>query len=198
MPPVPTSYTSGGVFLEDGLQHAEDPPGLIGRAEEPRSTEERLTAALEALAARDGLLAERARRLVALEDAAARLSAATARLEAAASDLAALRLARRGELAERDRRIAQLEHGLIEARRAAEALGNAPDDLKRIKGIGPVIEALLHSIGIDAFQQVAALSQGELQRVGDLLGSFRGRIQRDRWVEQAAELAGGERRTSIA
>lgn len=180
------------------MQPFDDPLLPTGEAEPPRSVEQRLAAALAALAARDRLLAERARRLVALEDAAARLSAATARLEAAASDLAALRLARRGELAERDRRIAQLENGLIEARRAAEALGNAPDDLKRIKGIGPVIEALLHSIGIDAFQQVAALSQGELQRVGDLLGSFRGRIQRDRWVEQAAELAGGERRTSIA
>ena len=64
-----------------------------------------------------------------------------------------------------------------------------PDDLKQIIGIGPVIEDLLHGLGITTFEQLAALSEEEVDRIGDLLGAFRERIRRDGWTEQAAELA---------
>jgi predicted flap endonuclease-1-like 5' DNA nuclease len=173
------------------VRHVDDPLGPNGRAEPPRSTEEALTTALEALAARDRLLAERFRRLMALEDTADHLAAATARLDAVSSDLAALRLARQSELAQRDRRIAELEAALVEARPAAETVREATDDLQRIKGIGPVIEALLHSVGVTTFRQIATFNQEELRRVGDLLGVFRGRIERDGWIRQAAQLTGG-------
>jgi predicted flap endonuclease-1-like 5' DNA nuclease len=137
------------------------------------------------------LLAVRNRRLVALEDAADRLAAATARVEELSGHLAALRQARHTELAARDARIAELETALVEARRAADDRARPTDDLKRIRGIGPVIEGLLHGMGITTFRQVAALSGEELGRLGDLLGVFRNRIDREGWIAQAAELARG-------
>lgn len=149
----------------------------------PHPGEEQLRAAREALAARDRLLAERGARLHALEDVADRLAVTTSRLGTVSAELAALHLARSAELAERDRRIADLEALLARRSRTVS------DDLKRIKGIGPVIEARLHGVGITTFHQVAALEGESLQQVGDLLGIFRGRIRRDRWIEQAAELA---------
>jgi predicted flap endonuclease-1-like 5' DNA nuclease len=171
------------------VQPFDDPLLPTGEAEPPRSAEQRLVAALAALAARDGLLAERSRRLVALEDATDRLAAATARLDDLVRENAVLRLARRAELTESGARIAQLETALIEARRVAQARRKGPDNLQRIRGIGPVIDGLLRAMGITTFRQIAALSPAEQGRLGDLLGAFRGRIARDRWIEQAAELA---------
>jgi predicted flap endonuclease-1-like 5' DNA nuclease len=175
------------------VEQVDDPNGPAGRPGPPRPAEERLTAALEALAARDRVLAERGRRLTALEDVADHLAAARARVDALSDELAALRRARRADLAERDHRIAQLESLLAEGRRDARTRWRTPDDLKRIKGIGPVIEGLLHDQGITTFRQIATLSAEDRQRVGRLLGAFHGRIERDRWIEQAAELTGHRR-----
>jgi predicted flap endonuclease-1-like 5' DNA nuclease len=303
---------------------------------EPRPEAARLQAALEALAVRDQVLADRNRRLAALGDAAARLTVLAGRLETTEQELAGLRRARLAEAADREARIADLERRLLEAsppailappfveaetatepkptagtpeaadvvgrlarlardlelerqrnlrltargregdaaenaglqralddcrqrsalldhrlaeieenggvgpggayarweqwfrNRAAErhdsdlqraeetvllqhsvleekerliatllehlrGLGEVragPDDLKQIVGIGPVIEDLLHGLGITTFEQLASLSAGEVDRIGDLLGAFRERVRRDGWVEQAAELAG--------
>lgn len=189
--------------LEDLSSPAADSGALAADAE-------RLGVALRALAERDRVLAERTRRLTSLEDAAARLVAATARLDAAQSELSALRRARQTELAERDLRIADLEQRLVvttirqrevleakeafiatllERLRQPQGVEEGPDDFKRITGVGPAIEALLHSTGITTFEQVAALSDEDVSHVGDLLGVFRERIQRDRWIEQAAEFA---------
>jgi len=167
------------------MHDARTPPDEAPGARLP---EERLAAALEALAARDRVIAERNRRLLALEDAAERLTAATARADELSAELHVLRLARRAELAERDARIAELETALVAARRAV-AVPAAPDDLKRIKGIGPGIEALLHDIGITTFRQIADLSADDRRRVGGLLGLFEDRIERDGWVAQAQDLA---------
>ncbi|PPB81818.1 NADH dehydrogenase subunit E [Albidovulum inexpectatum] len=68
-----------------------------------------------------------------------------------------------------------------------------PDDLKQIKGVGPKLEELLHSLGIWHFDQIASWSEAELAWVDDHLDGFRGRATRDRWIEQARILAeGGE------
>jgi NADH-quinone oxidoreductase subunit E len=66
-----------------------------------------------------------------------------------------------------------------------------PDDLKRIKGIGPKLEALLHSMGFFHFDQIAAWTARELAWVDHNLEGFRGRASRDEWVEQARILAAG-------
>lgn len=67
----------------------------------------------------------------------------------------------------------------------------APDDLKKIKGIGPVFEKDLHSKGIYYFRQVAAWKAADIKMVDALIDSFPGRIKRDEWVKQAKVLAKG-------
>lgn len=65
------------------------------------------------------------------------------------------------------------------------------DDLKLIKGVGPKLEALLHSLGFFHFDQVAAWSEAELAWVDDNLEGFKGRASREEWVAQARELMTG-------
>jgi predicted flap endonuclease-1-like 5' DNA nuclease len=66
-----------------------------------------------------------------------------------------------------------------------------PDDLKRIKGIGPKLEQLCHSLGFFHFDQVAAWTADEIAWVDDNLEGFKGRVTRDNWVQQARALAAG-------
>ncbi|MFN3170325.1 MAG: 50S ribosomal protein L21 [Hyphomicrobiales bacterium] len=67
----------------------------------------------------------------------------------------------------------------------------AADDLKKISGVGPVLEKKLNALGITTFAQVAAFTPEDIAKVDDAL-SFKGRIDRDNWLEQAATLAKGE------
>ena len=69
-----------------------------------------------------------------------------------------------------------------------EARGGQPDDLKKISGVGPKLEGLLHENGVFHFDQVAAWTAEEIAYMDDKL-SFKGRIERDNWIEQAAKLA---------
>jgi large subunit ribosomal protein L21 len=62
------------------------------------------------------------------------------------------------------------------------------DDLKKIKGVGPKLEGVLHEIGVFHFDQIAAWGPEEVAYMNDRL-SFKGRIERDNWIEKAAELA---------
>lgn len=66
----------------------------------------------------------------------------------------------------------------------------APDDLKRIRGIGVLIEKKLNSMGITSYGQIANWSSGDVDRVSEIL-DFKGRIERENWVEQARILAAG-------
>ena len=65
------------------------------------------------------------------------------------------------------------------------------DDLKKIKGVGPKLEELLHSLGFYHFDQVAAWTAAELAWVDENLEGFHGRASRDEWVAQAKILAAG-------
>jgi predicted flap endonuclease-1-like 5' DNA nuclease len=67
----------------------------------------------------------------------------------------------------------------------------APDDLELIKGVGPKLNALLISLGVLRFDQIAAWNATEIAEVDQHLGNFKGRIERDSWVEQAGLLASG-------
>lgn len=71
------------------------------------------------------------------------------------------------------------------------ARGGMADDLKQIKGVGPVLENLLHSLGYFHFDQVAAWTAAEVAWVDDNLEGFKGRVTRDEWVPQARLLAAG-------
>ncbi len=66
-------------------------------------------------------------------------------------------------------------------------LGKA-DDLKRINGIGPRIEALLNNLGIYHFDQIAQWDERNVEWIDTNL-SFYGRVTREAWIQQAADLA---------
>ncbi len=65
------------------------------------------------------------------------------------------------------------------------------DDLKKIKGVGPKLEGVLHSLGFYHFDQVANWTADEVAWVDQNLTGFKGRVSRDNWVEQAKHLAAG-------
>ncbi len=65
-----------------------------------------------------------------------------------------------------------------------------PDDLKKISGVGPVLERKLKELGVTRFDQVANFSDEDIAKVDDAL-NFKGRIMRDDWIGQAKTLAGG-------
>jgi predicted flap endonuclease-1-like 5' DNA nuclease len=67
-----------------------------------------------------------------------------------------------------------------------------PDDLLRLKGVGPKLAAMLNERGITRFDQIAKLSPGQVETIDSSLGAFRGRFERDRILEQADYLARGD------
>jgi len=66
------------------------------------------------------------------------------------------------------------------------------DDFLVLKGIGPKLADTLHGLGFHRYEQLASLSPTEIERIDEQLGAFRGRLTRDRIVEQADYLARGD------
>jgi len=62
------------------------------------------------------------------------------------------------------------------------------DDLKKINGIGPVMERTLNALGVTTFKQVAEFTQGDIDKVSQAIGAFPGRIERDDWVGKARQI----------
>lgn len=80
--------------------------------------------------------------------------------------------------------------------KAAAPKADAPkaagaDDLKKLSGVGPVLETKLNEAGVTSFAQIAAWGPAEIEEFDEKL-SFKGRIEREGWVEQAKKLANGE------
>lgn len=73
---------------------------------------------------------------------------------------------------------------------AADAEGG--DDLLKLKGVGPKFVALLHSHGLHRYEQIASLSPAQVEQLDADMGAFKGRLLRDRVVEQADYLARGD------
>ncbi len=65
------------------------------------------------------------------------------------------------------------------------------DDLKLLKGVGPKLEQTLNELGFYHFDQIAAWTPDQVAWVDARL-KFKGRIERDGWIEQAGKLAAGE------
>jgi len=76
------------------------------------------------------------------------------------------------------------------APKAKKAKATDGDDLTQISGVGPVIVKKLHALGVTTFAQIAAWSPEDVAEMDEKL-SFKGRIDRDDWLKQAAELAKG-------
>ena len=66
--------------------------------------------------------------------------------------------------------------------------GELRDDLKQIKGIGPAIEKTLNEMGILRFDQIAEMSEYDINRIAKRLKGFRSRIYREDWIGQARDL----------
>lgn len=84
------------------------------------------------------------------------------------------------EATEPEEEAAEVETGVAEA---------APDDLKKLKGVGPALEKKLHDAGVTSFAQIAAWGPEDVAEMDEKL-SFKGRITRDDWIGQAKDLAG--------
>ncbi|MWB77384.1 50S ribosomal protein L21 [Pseudooceanicola sp. 216_PA32_1] len=69
----------------------------------------------------------------------------------------------------------------------AEAASGA-DDLKKLSGVGPALEKKLHEAGVTTFAQIAAWTEADIAEMDEKL-SFKGRIEREGWVDQAKDLA---------
>ena len=73
---------------------------------------------------------------------------------------------------------------------AAPAAAAGADDLKKLSGVGPALEKKLLAAGVTTFAQIAAWSPEDVAAIDEQL-SFKGRIEREGWIEQAKELAKG-------
>lgn len=78
----------------------------------------------------------------------------------------------------------------VDFARIGLATADEADDLKEIVGVGPFLEEKLHAIGIYTFRQIANFTSEDVERITDIIEFFPGRIERDNWVGQAAELKG--------
>jgi len=66
--------------------------------------------------------------------------------------------------------------------------GDARDNLKLIKGVGPAIEKTLNEMGILRFSQIADMSEYDIDRIAHRMKGFRSRIYREDWIGQARDL----------
>jgi small subunit ribosomal protein S2 len=64
------------------------------------------------------------------------------------------------------------------------------DDLKKISGVGPVLEEKLNKLGIYHYEQIANFSVTDISAIDEEL-NFKGRIERDDWLDQASKLMKG-------
>jgi predicted flap endonuclease-1-like 5' DNA nuclease len=67
-----------------------------------------------------------------------------------------------------------------------------PDNLQLLKGVGPKLAAQLNELGVTRYDQLARLGDNEVAHLDERMGAFRGRIARDRLVEQACYLERGD------
>ncbi len=145
-------------------------------------------------ATQDGTIAERARIIRSLETETAVLRRAILSRDAELTHLADLAADRRslyaglavsrGETARYRQLVLDLENNAPPPFFGA----GAPDDLKLIVGIGPVLERMLQQLGITTYRQIARWSERDIDEIDAKLPEFPGRVRRDAWVTQAREL----------
>ena len=70
----------------------------------------------------------------------------------------------------------------------AQPRNGQADDLKKIKGVGPKLETLLHALGVFHFDQITAWGPEDVVWMDENLNGFKGRVSRDDWVAQAKAL----------
>jgi len=143
----------------------------------------------------DGVDREKARIIRSLESESWRLRDDLTRCEAISSEMALGRQERERlslELADARGEAARYRQLVLDIENKAPPpilLGAAePDDLKLIVGIGPVLERMLHNLGVGTFRQIARWTERDVADFDAKLPEFPGRIVRDQWVTQARAL----------
>ncbi len=142
----------------------------------------------------DGAITERARIMRSLETETAMLRRAIVSRDAALTQLADLAAERRslhGEVATARGETARYRQLVMDLENNAPPpfFGTgAPDDLKLIVGVGPVLERMLQQLGITTYRQIARWSERDIDEIDARLPEFPGRVRRDGWVTQAREL----------
>ena len=100
----------------------------------------------------------------------------------------------RGLAGEQAAAVSDFASELIRApvRRELDGVKAPHDDLCLLKGVGPKLADTLQGLGFTSFERIANLTPTEIERIDAQLGAFRGRLTRDRIVEQADYLARGD------
>lgn len=80
------------------------------------------------------------------------------------------------------------ERGVMVPKISTLSTDKSPDDLKQIKGIGPVLENKLNELGIFTYEQVALLTDSDLDRIAEVTTFGKSKILADDWIGQAKEL----------
>ena len=142
----------------------------------------------------DGAIAERARIIRSFEGETALLRRILVTRDASVMHLADLAEDRRriyGELAAARGETARYRQLVVDLENNAPppffGVG-APDDLKLIVGVGPVLERMLQQLGITTYRQIARWTERDIDEFDAKLPEFPGRIRRDAWVTQARAL----------
>jgi predicted flap endonuclease-1-like 5' DNA nuclease len=144
--------------------------------------------------ATDGAVAERARLIRSFEAEAHALRHALVNRDAAIAQLGDFAAERRrlfGEIAQSRAETARYRQLVLDLENNAPPpwFGpGAPDDFKLIVGVGPVLERMLHQLGVTTYRQIARWSERDIDEFDAKLPEFPGRIRRDTWVTQARAL----------
>ena len=62
------------------------------------------------------------------------------------------------------------------------------DDLKKITGVGPVLQKKLNAMGLFTFQQIGRMTNEDYDLFDEILGELPGKAKRDDWAGQASKL----------
>jgi len=142
----------------------------------------------------DRIADERARIVRSYAAEAATLRAALVARDAAIAQLrafAADRSRQFGELAQARAETARYRQLVVDIENNAPPIlfgPGTPDDLKLIVGVGPVLERMLHQLGVTTYRQIARWTERDIDEFDARLPEFPGRIRRDAWVTQARAL----------
>lgn len=80
----------------------------------------------------------------------------------------------------------------IDSSPRVEPVQGPGDNLTQLKGLGPKAASRLNELGVTRFEQIASWDESDVAAIDTQMGAFKGRIVRDRWVEQARLLAKGD------
>ena len=80
----------------------------------------------------------------------------------------------------------------IDSHIRVEPIKGPGDPLTQLKGLGPKAASRLNELGVTRFEQIASWNEADVTAIDAQMGAFKGRIVRDRWVEQARLLAKGD------